>query len=175
MSDRPLECSDCKKPICTRFVQVSLAQMNEYSVCENCPMLNRWYGQIENPAASDALAQGAGDICCGNCATTMENVLMGTPLGCADCYDVFADVLCTQILKIPFSNVIHCGRGLGEATTFNPTLRLYALNEALRETLSREEYEEAARIRDEINALIKVENSPTNLKPPQEGPHDPSS
>lgn len=176
MSERPLECSECRKELCTRFVQVNLTQSVEHAVCRDCPMLARWCGLVEPSGSSEKTAQGAGDICCGHCGTTMDNVLMGTPLGCTDCYDVFADALCTQILKIPFSNVIHCGRGPGERASFNPTLRLYALNEALQETLSREEYEEAARIRDEINALIKTSEHSTDFTTPQEGQnHAPSS
>jgi protein arginine kinase activator len=176
MSERPLECCECRKETCIRFVQVTLDQMNEYTVCRDCPMITKWCGFVESSKESSQLVQGAGDICCGHCGTTMENVLVGSPLGCADCYDVFADVLCTQILKIPFSNVIHCGRGPGESAIFNPTLRLYALNEALQETLSREEYEEAARIRDEINALIQTNDPVQDPSSSQEGHgHAPAS
>lgn len=175
MSERPLECCECRKEVCIRFVQVTLDQVNEYTVCRDCPMIAKWCGLVDGPSSLNQIASGAGDICCGHCGTTMENVLVGSPLGCANCYDVFADVLCTQILKIPFTNVIHCGRGPGETATLNPTLRLYALNEALQETLSREEYEEAARIRDEINALIQT-NDPHSTDPSsQEGPDHASS
>jgi protein arginine kinase activator len=39
----------------------------------------------------------------------------------------------------------------------NPSSRLLALNEALKETLSREDYEQAAWLRDQIKALTESE------------------
>ena len=48
---------------------------------------------------------------------------------------------------------LHIGRAPGEVVEINPTLRLIALNEALDETLIREEYEQAAVLRDQITAF----------------------
>lgn len=175
MAERPLECCDCRKPSSITFVQVSMNGYNEMSLCSDCPLITRLLSPEES-ATSYAYSDQGQSICCGNCSTTMEMVQMGSPLGCAECYEVFADVICAQILKVPVSKVIHCGRSAGEYGEINPTLRLYALNEALQETLLREEYEEAARIRDEIKALMdsRTERLIPQQSTPTDTPDEPS-
>jgi protein arginine kinase activator len=88
---------------------------------------------------------------------------MGNLMGCAECYDVFADTLIDLLLKEDrisshlMSNkkgqTLHIGRVPGEVTEISPTLHLIALNEALDEMLVREDYEQAALLRDQIKAL----------------------
>ena len=50
---------------------------------------------------------------------------------------------------------LHIGRAPGEANEISPSLRLLALNEALNETLKREDYEQAAWLRDQIKDLTE--------------------
>ncbi|MCC5832916.1 MAG: UvrB/UvrC motif-containing protein [Chlamydiales bacterium] len=88
---------------------------------------------------------------------------MGHLLGCGECYDVFTDILIEDLLKEKHvsrhltsnkkTQPLHIGRAQGEITEVSPTLRLIALNEALDETLIREDYEQAALLRDQIRAL----------------------
>ena len=47
------------------------------------------------------------------------------------------------------------GRTPGQAVAINPSLKLLALHQALNETLSREDYEQAAWLRDQIKALTE--------------------
>ncbi|MBB64423.1 MAG: hypothetical protein CMO81_05110 [Waddliaceae bacterium] len=55
--------------------------------------------------------------------------------------------------KVGKSTPVHVGRAPGQSAEMSPTLRLVALNEALKETLSREDYEQAAWLRDQIKEL----------------------
>ena len=48
---------------------------------------------------------------------------------------------------------LHTGRTPGETAKVSPAMRLVSLNEALNETLSREDYEQAAWLRDQIKKL----------------------
>ncbi len=50
------------------------------------------------------------------------------------------------------------GRAPGEKIEISPSLKLIALNEALSETLSREDYEQAAWLRDQIKKLTESPN-----------------
>jgi protein arginine kinase activator len=59
---------------------------------------------------------------------------------------------------------IHLGRAPGQTMAINPSSRLLALNEALKETLQREDYEQAAWLRDQIRALTENERK-TNDQP----------
>lgn len=116
-------------------------------------------------------------MCCGSCGTTLEEVKRGHRLGCMECYDVFGDLLLSEMLAAnklsprvsaaKKSVPIHIGRAPGESLAINPSSRLLALNEALRETLSREDYEQAAWLRDQIKALTENEGKKDEPKEQQ--------
>jgi protein arginine kinase activator len=81
------------------------------------------------------------------------------------CYEVFDDVLISEMLaarKIPprIANAkktvpVHIGRAPGEIKEISSSLRLLALNEALSDMLKKEDYEQAAWLRDQIKALTE--------------------
>ncbi len=164
--DRPLECSECKKPIAVRYTEIIGTSVTRTSMCADCPELQR---RLHGAPASNAIGttqdEAATGLACGNCGTTLEALRVGTPLGCSLCYEVFDDILLSEMLssgKIPARIVptkksipIHIGRAPGEIKEMNPSLRLLALNEALSETLKREDYEQAAWLRDQIKALTE--------------------
>jgi protein arginine kinase activator len=70
-----------------------------------------------------------------------------------------ANCLPARVLSAKKGLPLHLGRAPGESLAINPTSRLLALNEALKETLNREDYEQAAWLRDQIKALTESENS----------------
>lgn len=164
LPDRPLECSECKKPISVIYTEIVGNIITRTSMCADCPHLHRrLYG---TPTHAPAGVQGtAAGLACGNCGTTLESLRFGLPLGCSVCYEVFDDVLIGEMLaseKIPSriamakkSMPVHIGRAPGESQEMNPSLRLLALNEALNETLKKEDYEQAAWLRDQIKALTE--------------------
>lgn len=164
--DRPLECSECKKPIAVRYTEIVGGFITHTSMCADCPELQRRLHGISNQHVSGNLKdENSTGLACGNCGTTLELIRVGTPLGCSMCYEVFDDILLGEMLaaeKIPARIVpakkslpIHIGRAPGEIKEMNPSLRLLALNEALNETLKREDYEQAAWLRDQIKALTE--------------------
>ncbi len=170
--DRPLECSECKKPIAVRYTEVIGNSITHTIMCADCPQLQHRLHGI--PAAQQGGPAGATGLCCGNCGTTLDAVRMGNPLGCSDCYEVFEDVLLAELLatnKISAritsgkkSIPIHIGRAPGESKEMSPSLRLLALNEALNETLRKEDYEQAAWLRDQIKALTDKEGTDGSAK-----------
>lgn len=162
--ERPLECGECKKPIAVRYTEVIGDSITHTIMCSDCPHLQRRLHGI--PAASSQGEQTViGGLCCGNCGTTYDAIRMGNPVGCNVCYEVFDDILLTELLathKIPSRITpakktlpIHMGRAPGEIKEVNPAMRLLALNEALSETLRHEDYEQAAWLRDQIKALTE--------------------
>lgn len=163
--DRPLECSECKKPISVIYTEIIGGNMTRTAMCADCPHLQRrLYGTPIHHQAIEGQDITTG-LACGNCGTTLESLRVGIPLGCSVCYEVFDDVLIGEMLaseKIPpritpakKSIPIHIGRAPGEVQEMNPSLRLLALNEALNETLRKEDYEQAAWLRDQIKALTE--------------------
>lgn len=163
LPDRPLECSECKRPIGIIYTEVVGEHITETSHCLECPILNRKLHGIHKHMQEGA--PGVTGLACGNCGTTLDAIQMGTPLGCTTCYEVFTDAIISELVnsnKIPpqinvskTSQPLHLGRVPGEAREIAPSQRLMALNEALNETLSREDYEQAAWLRDQIKALTE--------------------
>lgn len=162
--ERPLECSECKKSIAVHYTELVGNTCNKTCMCADCPELQKRLHGIPTFPAQGSPTEGAG-LACGNCGTTLDAVRVGTPLGCSICYEVFDDILLSEMLsasKIPprlattkKTIPIHIGRAPGESQEMNPSLRLLALNEALNETLKREDYEQAAWLRDQIKALTE--------------------
>jgi protein arginine kinase activator len=166
--ERPLECSECKKPIAIRYTEIVGDSITHTSMCADCPELQRrLHGTSPKELVANQTGSPAG-LECGNCGTTLEEVKRGHRLGCSDCYTVFEDVLLNELQAgnyVPARLTpakkgpsIHIGRSPGEQVSISPSSRLLALNEALKETLSREDYEQAASLRDQIKALTEKEN-----------------
>lgn len=179
-SERPLECSECKKSIDIYYSEIVGNNIATTCMCKECPILQqRLYGSLSEGSSKVVVDNDTG-LCCGNCDTTLEDVRTGNPLGCEECYEVFSDVLVMEMLasnkishkllpdKEKKSKPIHIGRSPGETEKINPSLRLIALNEAINETLSREDYEQAAWLRDQIKEIEKNQ-SKEQLEGPNEG------
>lgn len=162
--DRPLECGECKKPIAVRYIEIVGHTITQTSMCADCPELQR---RLHGTHTQELVANQFSDagLECGNCGTTLEEVRRGHKLGCSECYNVFDNALLQEMQatnRLPFrffsvkkSNPIHIGRSPGEKLTINLASKLLALNEALKETLKREDYEQAAWLRDQIKALTE--------------------
>jgi protein arginine kinase activator len=162
MADRPIECTECKRPTCVDYTEIAGGQYIELSMCAECPVWHRkMYG---SEGEMEREAEEPTGICCGNCNTSLEEVRMGHPLGCSECYEVFTDVINADLItsgrlsqKIgprPVKGTpLHVGRSPGERVEMSPAIELVALNEALAETLSIEDYEQAAWLRDQIQRL----------------------
>lgn len=163
--ERPLDCSECRKPIAVRYTEVLVGSMSSVCMCAECPHLNkRLFGM---PVNTEEGLHGETGLVCGDCGTSLANVRMGSLLGCSHCYEIFGDAIIHELrvahaLPTAFSTIgqkisanIHIGRAPGELSEISPTTRLIALNQALIETLHREDYEQAALLRDQIRTLTE--------------------
>lgn len=162
--ERPLECSECQRSTQVIYTEIVGKTITRTAMCKDCPELqHRLHGQTPIEVAGDRAAKEATGLCCGNCGTTLESVRMGHPVGCSHCYEVFGDVLVLELIssrraKEPQKTgarpiALHVGRGPGEKAEISPSVRLIALNEALHDTLRKEDYEQAAWLRDQIKAI----------------------
>jgi protein arginine kinase activator len=162
--ERPLECSECKKQIDVHYTEIERGQFHETSMCNDCPELHKKLRGVTLSSQIDDTTSKT-KLTCGDCGTSLEEIRVGHPLGCSHCYEVFADTIIYELYsmgKIPEkldlerkSSPLHLGRAPGESLKVNPSLKLIALNEALDDTLKREDYEQAALLRDQINALTE--------------------
>lgn len=108
------------------------------------------------------------DLACPACHWTLAQALKTGCLGCAACYDVFTDFLSAKLLE-QHRSAIHTGKlpernQAGNYFTVRDvlldkndkqdlSLQIIALERDLKQSILREEYELAARIRDQIHAL----------------------
>ena len=164
LPERHLECSECKKPIVVCYTEIVGKMIFKLGMCADCPILkHKLHGQISLPQDAEGI-KSAG-LACGGCGTGADEVRMGAPLGCSLCYEVFEDLILQELQTasrltqkaITLQKVapLHIGRHPGQAAEVNPAMKLLALHQALHETLSREDYEQAAWLRDQIKALTE--------------------
>lgn len=167
LPERPLECSDCKKAISTRYCEIIGSSFTQNCMCSDCPVLEKHlFGLRGTPGGEEYKTEAGTGLACGNCGTTLDNLRMGAALGCSTCYEVFEEMLIIELLaieKMPSrlanakkSASLHIGRVQGQPQEISSSMRLLALNEALTETLKREDYEQAALLRDQIKALTET-------------------
>jgi protein arginine kinase activator len=159
LPERPLECTECRRKVAYTYTEIVGGVVTQACMCKECPILEqKLRGANDEAEPAEGIFGKKGGLCCGNCGTTLEGVRMGHPLGCPQCYEVFEDILSEELARLETSaagknGVVHKGRSPGETIKVSPAIRLLALNEALNEMLSREDYEQAAQIRDQIKEL----------------------
>lgn len=169
MSERPLECSQCKKAADVIYSEMVGDSVTTTEMCRDCPVLKQ---KLQGKTVQQEAPKKEEGLCCSHCHTSLESVLMGEPLGCKECYAIFQDVLTDQLLESqlisprlkpnPASPVptLHIGKSPHIKDKGENTTRIRDLNEALSEALKGENYEEAAWLRDQINALTEVKDGP---------------
>jgi protein arginine kinase activator len=169
MPERPVECSHCKKPIKVIYKEIVDNSIICTEMCGDCPLLQqKLHGQMTEQPRREGLPEKEAGLCCENCRTSLESIKMGNPLGCSECYAVFADVLISELIaadKLPArikrdilnkkTQPLHLGKTPNKPLTIPASSRLTTLNEALNEALKKENYEQAAWIRDQIKALTE--------------------
>ncbi len=166
LPERHLECSGCKKPIRVVYTEIVGKNITNTSMCNDCPFLReKLRGQ--SVLRTQQISSQA-EVVCGGCGLTLDLIKMGSPLGCSLCYEIFGDELIQElslseriaIKSTPIKKgvCLHTGRRPGQKAEQIPSIRLYALHEALSETLGREEYEEAALLRDQIREITQGGN-----------------
>ncbi|MCB1107199.1 MAG: UvrB/UvrC motif-containing protein [Chlamydiia bacterium] len=170
MHERPLECSQCKKGADVIYSEMVGETVITTEMCRECPVLKQ---KLQGNASFQNEAKKEEGLCCSHCQTSLESVLMGEPLGCQECYAIFQDVLTDQLLDSqlisprlkpnPASPVptLHIGRSPHIDENMKHSARIRDLNEALSDALKGENYEEAAWLRDQINALAKANDEQT--------------
>jgi protein arginine kinase activator len=167
MSERPLECSECKKKIQVVYKELLADPYVCLEMCSDCPVLK---SKLQDD--SSTLSQDKSSVACGMCGTSLEDVKMGQPLGCHDCYGVFADVIIKELVeshRLPSSlklkafgcKTLHVGSSPLSPDAPALSTKLASLNEALNEAIRKENYEQAASLRDQIKHIQGKNESST--------------
>ena len=93
---------------------------------------------------------------CPKCGTSFDEIVRDGRVGCADCYRTFYDKLLPSIQRI-HGKIKHSGKvtNSAPAETKPETTeeKIEKLKEAMNEAVAKQDFENAAKIRDEIKAL----------------------
>jgi protein arginine kinase activator len=160
MSERPIECSHCKKPIYTLYKEIVNGSVTVTEMCSDCPILElQLHGKLKQKVKTPRLT-------CKRCRTTSEEIQTGSAVGCEECYSVFENIIMDELIRsqsIPVhvkkqidlkkKQPFHVGRSPFQTAEITSSSQLEALQEALSEALKKENYEQAAWLRDQINNL----------------------
>ena len=162
-------CQLCKQKDATvHLTQIVEDEMKKLDLCESCAKqkgvndptgfslaeLLLGAGGTEAEAPVEAKAGGtAAEPKCARCGMTQAEFKKNGRMGCSDCYGAFADSL-EGLLKGMHKGTTHRGKipaALRTALDQKATLDL--LSAKLQAAIASEDFEQAARVRDEIKAI----------------------
>ena len=161
-----MKCLNCDAEATIFFKEVVDGQLHEIRLCEACAaekgfhlaveqnkltIANQFIWMAENLYPESAAKVGA--VQCPSCGIRYSQFARTGRLGCADCYGAFEAQL-KQILRRVHGATRHHGRAPRGADA--STLRqrdLGRLREELNRAVEREEFELAARLRDQIRRM----------------------
>ncbi len=168
-----MKCQNCHESEATiHFKEVAEGLLREIHLCENCAaekgfhlvieqnklsIVNQFIWMAENLYPENASKVGA--VQCDRCGLRFSQFARTGRLGCADCYTAFSAHL-PQVLRRVHGAVRHKGRTPEISGPIDPTRQtLDRLRLELNRAIEREEFETAARLRDQIRGLEAAEGS----------------
>ena len=168
-------CQKCHKSLATmRYAEVVSGKVSELQLCPDC--MNRMQDEtasgfelagaaatrgkrLSTPMAAVTETKVPNRVCRA-CGADLKDAIQSGRVGCGSCYDALGDSL------EPLLRGFHVGlrhRGKEPHVTDERKLKrteLHSLRALLRSTLKSENYEEAAKLRDQIRDLELVMNEP---------------
>ncbi len=169
-------CSCGKKEATIHLTEIVNSQVTELHLCEVCAkeqgtdfkqFLSPLQGGIPDLAGMFSKAMGLApgeDMKCGTCGMTMGDFEKAGRLGCAACYQTFAPYLLPLIKRIhrhdQHQGKAPAGVSLAAVNTKLPEPKksdLAGLRKKLSDSIKSESYEDAAKLRDAIHKIQKME------------------
>ncbi len=160
-------CDECGiRPATIRLTTIVNGEKRDRNLCSECLALSQRFKQDFSALAGhlngllDALKGGISkseenlpDLTCSACGTTYEQFHKSGLLGCAQCYREFREPL-QMMMSRTHGRTQHVGRTPGGVdNVLSAKLKIKRLRQALSQAISEEEYEQAAKLRDQIRQL----------------------
>jgi protein arginine kinase activator len=158
------KCRSCSKPATLHITEIREGNVQELHLCETCAQ--DYLQSPENPDSDSTATKDStmpfedeerlaeiDDLECPNCGITFREFRSQGRLGCPHDYVAFeAELL--PLLENIHGDTQHCGKLPKRAPDASQRqYQLIRLRNELDTAVEKEEYEEAARLRDEINVL----------------------
>ncbi len=164
-------CQKCGKHVATTHVKKTInGETTELHLCSQCAQeqglgsvfggmgfdLGDFWGSLFDEPAARALAD---TVRCEGCGSSFQEIVDSGKVGCPVCYTTFYDRLLPSIQRI-HGKAQHVGK-LPSAADEDAKQRqeLDRLKRELAESISRQEYEKCAELRDRIRALETQEKA----------------
>lgn len=169
-------CEICKKnPAKIHVTQVRDGNKTTIHICSECahekgvagPAINTAFsieqvlGEFAKSAQGDDSLKPEYRVCSG-CGISYNAFKESGRMGCASCYDSFSDELFPLLMKVQ-KDIRHSGKVPHQGNVkLNMKRDILDLRKQLKNTVDQENFEEAARLRDQIRdlerSLIQLEN-----------------
>lgn len=162
---KPIKCDLCDKEATVHLTQIINGKMHKINLCADCAqekgisdpkgisIEDILSGQFEQALASNLFQTG--QVSCKNCGCTTQDFNNKGLLGCPQCYTEFHDLL-IPLLKTVQKGVSHVGK-VPKCSLNRKQLKtkLKELEKQLQLAVKEERYEDAARLRDQIQSFTK--------------------
>lgn len=174
---KELICQECKlRPVTLHFTKILNGEKTEIHLCENCAqdkgemfifpgssnfsIHNLLAGLLNlEPQVSEAKhdAFSHGEILhCERCHMTYHQFAKIGRFGCSHCYKSFQSQLSPLLKRLHSGNANHTGKIPNRiGGTIQLQKQISKLKQTLQENISKEEFEKAAEVRDEIRRIEK--------------------
>lgn len=156
-------CQRCGKARATVHITDTVPQKRELHLCEECAekegVIIKHQHQSTNAMLKEFIKQKTGlasaeDLCCPKCGMTFREFQSKGLLGCPNDYREFRAVLLPLIERAHGGATSHAGKLPPEADgTTRRQAGLLRLRRELQDAIEQENYELAARVRDQIRSL----------------------
>jgi len=154
----PLKCDFCSKPATVHLTRIENNKVHKVDLCDACAQVKGVTDPTEFSSLADLLSKAslnsepaAAGIRCEQCGFTQADFKKHGRFGCPSCYIAFKGLL-APMLEGMHKGITHAGK-VPKAALSRQTLsdRLNQLEIGLTAAIKSEQYEDAARFRDEIN------------------------
>lgn len=162
-------CENCKKNAATTHIRTVInGVVTEKNLCGYCAAKGGYSKFVNNGFASMLASMFGEELATGNiketrcdcCNTRFSDIAETGKMGCSECYKVFSDKL-VPYLKRVHGTTEHIGKRLMNNDSALATVSSQDIKEKLRremlEAVQAEEFEKAAKLRDEIKKIEEGE------------------
>ena len=167
-----MKCENCNKIDATiHFTQVKEGKVVSYNLCQECAekfgMKVAKFDSKQQPvftpdAKSEVLSEllqgkgSDGNDKCPVCHSTLDDIKANGRLGCGQCYFIFENQMDVLLRRIQASS-FHVGKRTSKLDDriYNDQIAIRKLTKQLSDAVKKENYEKAARLRDEIISIEK--------------------
>ena len=154
-----MKCERCQREATFFYNEAVNGKMRSLALCAECAAKSGFLSgaaaqSLENDLYSVLFPkkQAPATKSCPRCGTSWQTIAHRGTVGCSDCYAAFREELAVSIRRM-HGNTKHVGRAPAkQRERQEKETRMAALRAALKSAIAEENFEEAARLRDEIRA-----------------------